>query len=104
MVFSCGKGAGAHAPSNVLRRRGIDDAMQGWRVGAILRPHSESDLAGAQGYDTRTPQVFYLFVVETLNMGFDVAMMDQLLVMQYGASLPAFSSDHLIHMRTQASN
>ncbi|KAJ7880414.1 hypothetical protein B0H13DRAFT_2542223 [Mycena leptocephala] len=32
---------------------------------------------------TRTPHVFYLFVVETLNMGFDMAMMDQLFVLQY---------------------
>jgi hypothetical protein len=72
----------------------------------FVRARSESDLAGRRDTETRTPQVFYLFVVETLNMGFDMATMYQPLVLQYGVSL-RFVSDYLIPMRTdhwQASN
>ncbi|KAJ7837635.1 hypothetical protein B0H13DRAFT_1912413 [Mycena leptocephala] len=54
----------------------------------FVRARSESD--GAQDTETRTPQVFYLFVVETLNTGFDMAMMYQLLVLQYGQQLDYF--------------
>ncbi|KAJ7880436.1 hypothetical protein B0H13DRAFT_2345657 [Mycena leptocephala] len=44
---------------------------------------------GRRDTETRTPQVFYLFVVETLNTGFDVAMMYQPLVLQYAGPLSA---------------
>ncbi|KAJ7828807.1 hypothetical protein B0H13DRAFT_2436868 [Mycena leptocephala] len=48
----------------------------GWRMDAVLR--------------ARAFRVFYLFVVETLNTSFDMAMMDQLLVLQYGQQLDCF--------------
>jgi hypothetical protein len=53
--------------------------------------------------ETRTPLLFYLFVVETLNAGSDMAMMDQPLVLQYGVCFFAFSLTDCL-MRTQASN
>ncbi|KAJ7817430.1 hypothetical protein B0H13DRAFT_1922929 [Mycena leptocephala] len=52
----------------------------------FVRARSELDLARTQDTETQTPQVFYLFVVETLNTGFNMVMMYQPLVLQSGAS------------------
>ncbi|KAJ7855705.1 hypothetical protein B0H13DRAFT_1902982 [Mycena leptocephala] len=73
MVFSCGKGAGM--------ARGCDTScvrVQS-RIGGSRMARSDTE--------TRTPEVFYLFVVETLNTGFE---MYQPLVLQYGQQLDYF--------------
>jgi hypothetical protein len=69
----------------------------------FVRARSESELGGAQRYWDSDPPVFYLFVVETLNAGSDMAMMDQPLVLQYGVCFFAFSLTDCL-MRTEASN
>ncbi|KAJ7855690.1 hypothetical protein B0H13DRAFT_2577354 [Mycena leptocephala] len=65
-----------------LRRLGLD-VLSALRDGAwvryFVRVQSRMDRIwpGRRDTETRTPQMFYLFAVETLNMGFGMAMMYQ---------------------------
>ncbi|KAJ7856893.1 hypothetical protein B0H13DRAFT_2575106 [Mycena leptocephala] len=58
---------------------------------------------GRKDTETRTPEVFYLCVVETLNTGFDMAMMYQLLVLQYGQQVDYLPRGAIPHRYASAS-
>lgn len=67
-------------PSILLRFYSIFYRRDAPWIRYLVRIHSAALLKSAE-----VPQVLYLFLVETINTGCDIAMMYQPLIMEYGA-------------------